>query len=101
MKNSVRTFAVLLLAMVFTGTAAMARQYRSAADGAKILQDVNKMLADHESLRGVRATVDDNVVTLEGTVNLFHDALRAEDMTRKIDKVAGVRNHLQVKSNGM
>src|SRR5437868_8097977 len=101
MEKYLRSVVVLVLAIFLTGSAAMARQYRSTGDDAKILQDVNKMISEHPSLKSVRAIVDDNIVTLEGTVDLFHDALRAEDMTRKFDKVAGVRNHLQVKSNGM
>src|SRR5437868_7997344 len=101
MEKYLRSLVVLVLAIFLTGSAAMARQYRSTSDDAKILQDVNKMISEHPSLKSVRATVDDNIVTLDGTVDLFHDALRAEDMTRKLDKVAGVRNHLQVKSNGM
>jgi hyperosmotically inducible protein len=65
----------------------------------QILQDVNKYLQSKKEFQGVRAIVDDQIVTLEGTVNLYIDRVNLEKKIKKIKNVDGVRNHLQVQSN--
>ena len=64
---------------------------------AQILQDVQKAIADHPSFKDIRASVDDRVVTLEGSVEDYHNKVRAADILRHADdKVEGVRNLLAV-----
>ena len=64
---------------------------------AQILQDVQKAIADHPSFKDIRASVDDRIVTLEGSVQDYHNKVRAADILRHADdKVEGVRNLLAV-----
>ena len=64
---------------------------------AQILQDVQKSIADHPSFKDIRASVDDRIVTLEGSVQDYHNKVRAADILRHADdKVEGVRNLLAV-----
>jgi len=65
----------------------------------QILQDVNKLLQSKKDYQGVRATTDDQIVTLEGTVNVYIDLVNLEKKVKKIKNVDGVRNHVQVQSN--
>ena len=66
------------------------------AQDREIQGEVSDMLRKHDSFKGVTATVDDRIVTLEGSV----PNLRAKDeLSRKVrenDKVDGVRNHVTV-----
>lgn len=62
----------------------------------KILQEVNKVIADHPSFKDIKASVDDQIVTLEGSVASYKDKVRATDKIRGVDHVAGVRNLVNV-----
>jgi hyperosmotically inducible periplasmic protein len=65
----------------------------------QILQDVNKLLQSKKEYQGARATTEDQIVTLEGNVNLYIDLVNLEKRVKKIKNVDGVRNHVQVQSN--
>jgi hyperosmotically inducible protein len=65
----------------------------------QILQDVNKLLQSKKEYQGARATTEDQIVTLEGNVNLYIDLVNLERKIKKIKNVDGVRNHVQVQSN--
>jgi hyperosmotically inducible periplasmic protein len=92
--------AILSLAVCagFALTAA-AQQKAAARYDDQILQDVNKYLQSKKEFQGVRATVDDQIVTVEGIVNLYIDRVNLEKKLKKIKNVDGVRNHVQVQSN--
>lgn len=65
----------------------------------QILQDVNKYLQSKKDLQGVKATTEDQIVTLEGTVNLYIDRENLEKKVKRMKNVDGIRNHVQVLSN--
>lgn len=65
----------------------------------QILQDVNKFIQSKKEFRGVKASVDDQIVLLEGSVNLYIDKMNLEKKVKKIKNVDGVRNHVQIQSN--
>jgi osmotically-inducible protein OsmY len=44
----------------------------------------------------VSSSVEDGIVTLSGTVNLFQDKLDAAKKVKKLANVSGVRNHIEV-----
>jgi hypothetical protein len=91
------TGAILVLAMCLGLVVTAATQQKPAARcDDQILQDVNKYLQSKKEFQGVRATVDDQIVTVEGTVNLYVDRVNLE---KKIKNVDGIRNHVQVQSN--
>jgi len=66
---------------------------------AEIEQAVTKLLASKDKWKGIKASTDDGIVTLEGTVKVLIEKL---DAAKKVDKVAhvgGVRNHVEVEGN--
>jgi hyperosmotically inducible protein len=79
--------------------AAAAQQKPAARYDDQVLQDMNKYLQSKKEFQGVRATVEDQIVTLEGTVNLYVDRVNVEKKVNKIKNVDGIRNHVQVQSN--
>jgi len=72
------------------------RQGAGRALDAQIQTYLRQELAKHKDLSGVRATVEDRVVTLTGSVNNFRDSLEAQHRARQVGSVDGVVNHLQV-----
>ena len=76
---------------------------QSAAGGsrydAQIQQDVDKYLRGKSQFQGLKATTEDQIVTLEGNVNLYIDKMNAERKVEKMKNVEAVRNHIQVQSN--
>ena len=65
----------------------------------QILQDVNKFIQSKKEYQGVKASVDDQIVLLEGSVNLYIDKMNLEKKVKKIKKVDGIRNHVQIQSH--
>jgi hyperosmotically inducible periplasmic protein len=65
----------------------------------QILQDVNKYIQSKKEFQGIKASAEDQIVTLEGTVNLYIDRENLEKKVKKMKNVDGVRNHVQVQSN--
>jgi osmotically-inducible protein OsmY len=64
----------------------------------QIQQDVEKLLQSKKDFKDVRASTDDQIVTLEGSVNLYIDKANLEKRVKRIKKVEGVRNHVTVSS---
>lgn len=53
-------------------------------------------LADNQKFRNVKSSVEDGIVTLTGTVNLYQDKLDAAKAAKKQKNVQGVRNLITV-----
>jgi hyperosmotically inducible periplasmic protein len=95
-----RTTAVLFLAMCASFLSATAAAQRTAAKyDQQILQDVDKYIQSKKEFQGVKASVEDQIVTLEGTVNLYIDRESLEKKVKKMKNVDGIRNHVQIQSN--
>lgn len=90
--------AILVLMCVTLGTGLGAAQSATRYD-TQILQDVNKFLQSKKEYQGVKAKVEDQIVTVEGTVNLYIDKVNLEKKIKKIKNVDGIRNHVEVQSN--
>src|SRR5215831_20663744 len=56
-------------------------------------------LRKRDKFQEVTATVEDGIVTLSGNVELYIDKVDAEKKIRKVQKVDGVRNHIEVASS--
>jgi hyperosmotically inducible periplasmic protein len=83
--------AVALLSVsLFADTGAAAR-YDNQAQNA-----VAQKLSSKKQFRDVKASVEDGIVTLTGTVDLYQRKLDAAKLARKIGHVQGVRNLLTV-----
>ena len=91
----------LLLIFVFAAGSLMlaaSPQAGGARDDQQIQQEVDKLLQANSRFQNVRATVEDKIVTLTGTVKLYIDKLDAEKHVRHLKPVAGVRNHIEVET---
>ena len=80
-------------------SSAVAPQRTASHYDEQILQDVNKYLESKKEFQGVKATVEDQIITLEGTVNLYIDHENLEKKVKKMKNVDGIRNHVQIQSN--
>jgi osmotically-inducible protein OsmY len=85
----VSTLALLIL-LSMTALAATGRYDQ------QIQQAVSAKVHDSKQLQGVQSSVEDGIVTLSGTVNLFQDKLDAAKKVKKLANVTGVRNQIMV-----
>jgi osmotically-inducible protein OsmY len=62
----------------------------------QIQQTVNVKIHDAKKLQNVSSSVEDGIVTLTGTVDLYQDKLDAANKIKKVANVTGVRNDITV-----
>jgi len=62
----------------------------------QIQQTVSKKIRDAKQLRSVNSSVEDGIVTLTGSVNLYQDKLDAAKKIKKVSNVSAVRNDIAV-----
>ena len=89
-----------LVAVLFSVTAwGQAPQTGSGRYDAQIQQEVTKLLQSKDKWKGITASTDDGIVTLQGQAKVLIDSLDASKKVDKVDHVQGVRNHVDVQSN--
>ncbi|MGZ5234216.1 MAG: BON domain-containing protein [Burkholderiales bacterium] len=89
-----RMMAVTTLALlVLLSMSAMAATGRYDQ---QIQQAVSQKIHEAKQLQSVSASVEDGIVTLTGTVNLYQDKLDAAKKVKKLANVNGVRNEIAV-----
>lgn len=86
---------MLLVALALPGSA----QPAGGRYDQQIQVKASEELSKREKFKDVRANVEDGIVTLSGNVELYIDKVNAEKRVRRIQKVDGVRNHIQVTSS--
>jgi hyperosmotically inducible protein len=96
MRATIHLFTVMLLSGMFL-TAAPA--FADKANDQQIQKDVEKQLQGKKDFQGVTATTDDQIVTLNGTVNRYIDKVNVEKRVKRVKNVDGIRNHVAVSSN--
>ncbi len=96
MRATIHFFTVALLSGMFL-TAIPA--FADKANDQQIQKDVEKQLQGKKDFQGVTATTDDQIVTLNGTVNLYIDKVNVEKRVKRVKNVDGIRNHVAVSSN--
>ncbi len=84
------TSVALLVLLSMTALAATGRYDQ------QIQQAVSQRIHEAKQLQSVQASVEDGIVTLSGTVNLFQDKLDATKKVKKLANVSGVRNQIAV-----
>ena len=84
------TMLALLLLLSMTAMATTSRYDQ------QIQQAVSQKIHDTKQLQNVRSSVEDGIVTLTGTVDLYQDKLDAEKRVKKLANVSGVRNQIAV-----
>jgi hyperosmotically inducible periplasmic protein len=88
---------VLSVALALPVAAQTQGQNGMSPTDAKILHDVQAKISDHPSLKNVKASVEDRLVTLTGSVDTFYDKLRAGRILNDVnDQEQGVRNLVEV-----
>jgi hyperosmotically inducible protein len=83
--------AVALLSVTLFADTGAATRYDNQAQNA-----VTQKLGSKSQFRDVKASVEDGIVTLTGTVDLYQRKLDAARLARKIGHVQGVRNLVTV-----
>ncbi len=86
-------FAVTMALLVLLSMTAMAATGRYDE---QIQQAVSQKIHDAKQLQSVNSSVEDGIVTLTGTVNLYQDKLEAAKKVKKLSNVTGVRNDITV-----
>jgi hyperosmotically inducible protein len=86
-------FPVTLALLVLLSMTAMAATGRNDQ---QIQQAVSQKIHSAKQLQNVSSSVEDGVVTLTGTVNLYQDKLDAARKIKKMANVSGVRNDIAV-----
>ena len=94
-----KTVTSILSSFLLTGllTAGAAAQTKPATRyDSSIQTSVSQKLAEKNKFQAVKTDVEDGIVTLTGTVNLYQDKLEAAKEARKLKNVQGVRNLVEV-----
>ncbi|MFZ3342516.1 MAG: BON domain-containing protein [Terriglobales bacterium] len=90
-KQFVAVTVVLLVLLSMTAFAATSGRYDQ-----QIQQAVSQKMHGTKQLNHVNSSVDDGIVTLTGTVNLYQDKLNAAKKAKQIANVSGIRNDIVV-----
>ena len=97
MKNISRGVAGFLASLVLTSGMVLAQSSAARYDQ-DIQTKVSHQLAEKKQFRNVSSSVEDGIVTLTGTVDLYQQKLDAAKKAKKVDKAQGVRNQIEVSS---
>ena len=97
MKNILRAMIAFLVVSVLS--VGMVAQTTSARYDSDIQARVTQQLTKKQDFRALRASTEDGIVTLSGSVDLYQQKLDAAKKVRKLDKVQGVRNLIAVSSS--
>lgn len=88
-----RGFALIMALLVLLSITAMATTGRYDE---QIQQAVSQKVHSAKQLQSVNSSVEDGIVTLTGSVNLYQDKLEAAKKIKKLENVTGVRNDIEV-----
>jgi osmotically-inducible protein OsmY len=95
-KSRVLKFVGSLLAVGLLSATLIAQTSAASRYDTQIQTTVTRKLAAKNRFQNVRFSVEDGIVTLTGTVDLYQHKLDAAKLARKTAKVQGVRNLLTV-----
>jgi osmotically-inducible protein OsmY len=95
-KQSAKRLAGSLLAIGLLSATLVAETNSAAGYDTQLQNAVTQKLASKSQYKDVKISVDDRVVTLTGTVDLYQRKLDAAKMARKTGNAQGVRNLITV-----
>jgi hyperosmotically inducible protein len=95
-KQSLKKMAGSLLAIGLLSATLMAETGAAARYDNQLQNAVTQKLASKRQYNDVKASVDDGIVTLTGTVDLYQRKLDAGKLARKAPNAQGVRNLITV-----
>jgi len=96
MKKQGTVITTLLALLVLLSMTAMATTQPVGRYDQQIQQAVSRRMQEVKQLASVSSSVEDGIVTLTGTVDLYQDKLDAAKKIKKLANVAGVRNDITV-----
>ncbi len=99
MKTVFRVMGLFLAVGVLT--AGLMAQTAGGRYDQTIQTKVTEKLAARQEFRNVQATVEDGIVSLSGTVDLYQQKLDAAKKARKTAEVQGVRNLIAVEGKSV
>jgi len=91
MKRMIAVTTLALLVLLSMSAMAATGRYDQ-----QIQQAVSQKVHEAKQLQHVKSSVEDGIVTLTGTVDLYQDKLDASKKVKKIANVTGVRNDIVV-----
>jgi len=94
--NSFKKIAGMLLAVGLLSATLVAETGTAARYDAQVQSAVTQKLAAKSQFSNVNAAVEDGIVTLTGTVDLYQRKLDAAKLAKKTQNVQGVRNLITV-----
>jgi hyperosmotically inducible protein len=94
--KSMKNMAGALVAVALLSVALFADTGAGARYDSQLQNAVTQKLDSKSQFRNVKASVEDGIVTLTGTVDLYQRKLDAAKLARKIGHVQGVRNLVTV-----
>ena len=100
MKTSFQVVGLFLAASVLTASL-MAQTTSAGRYDQSIQSKVTEQLMAKAEFRSVQATVEDGIVTLTGSVDLYQQKLDAAKKARKTAEVQGVRNLIAVEGKSV
>jgi hyperosmotically inducible periplasmic protein len=95
-KSLLKTVGSLLAAGLLSATLVAETVPAAARHDTQITNTVTQKLAAKSQFRDVKSTVEDGIVTLAGTVDLYQRKLDAAKLARKTANAQGVRNLITV-----
>jgi hyperosmotically inducible protein len=95
-KNSLRKLVGTFFAVGLMGALSLAQTPAATRYDNQIQTTVTQKLAGKSQFGDVKASVEDGIVTLTGTVDLYQGKLDAAKLARKTAKAQGVRNLVTV-----
>jgi osmotically-inducible protein OsmY len=91
-----KTLLLVLTALLTMSAWAQTPAVGSGRYDQQIQQEVTKVLNSKDKWKGITASVDDGIVTLQGSTKVLIDKLDAQKKISKLDHVQGVRNQVEV-----
>jgi hyperosmotically inducible protein len=98
MRKTGRMYLGLLLAAVLA-LPALAQQTGSGRYDTQIENDVNKLLNSKDKWKEIKASTEDGIVTLTGSMKVRMDKMDLGKKVSKVDHVNGIRNHVEISTN--
>jgi len=99
MRATAKTFVLIVVVMFAISVWAQSVAVGTGRYDRQIQQDVTKVLQSKYKWKGITASTDDAIVTLNGSAKLLIDKLDAAKKADKIEHVQGIRDHIQIEAN--
>ena len=99
MRATAKTFVLIVVVMFAISVWAQSVAVGTGRYDQQIQQDVTKVLQSKDKWKGITASTDDAIVTLNGSAKLLIDKLDAAKKADKIEHVQGIRDHIQIEAN--